>query len=75
MGVFEMVSLIVFVSVLGGVINNYLKVKSKQSVEASEDLFEQQEKRLKQVEQRLAVLERIVTSDGYSLKKEFDNLD
>ncbi len=75
MGVFEMVFAIVLVTVVAGVINNW--VKSRNNVDRDE-LDSELATRLGQIEKlekRMQVLERIVTDRQYDLKKELHDLE
>ena len=75
MSVFEMVFAIVLVSVVAGVVNNWLK--SRNSVDRRE-LDGELATRLAQIEKlekRMQVLERIVTDRQYDLKKELHDLE
>lgn len=75
MDVFTMVVAIVAVSCGAGVINTWLKTNRK--VDRSE-LNARLESRLadfRKLEQRIAVLERIVTDKHYDLKKELHELE
>ncbi|MBT8137357.1 MAG: hypothetical protein KJO54_10130 [Gammaproteobacteria bacterium] len=75
MDVFTMVVAIVAVSCGAGVINTWLKTNRK--VDRSE-LNARLEARLgdfRKLEQRIAVLERIVTDKHYDLKKELHELE
>lgn len=84
MNQYEMTALIVLILVCGavlkhaiaplsGIFKNHLKEKplnggrTRQQIEAGNQ-------RIKQLEQRIQVLERIVTSDGYDLKQHFKDL-
>lgn len=71
MNPFEMVVVIVLISIGAGVINNYIKHRS-QSV-TSDDSGDWQ-KRLELMEERLRVLEKIVTDQDYELKQKFRKL-
>ena len=75
MGPFEMVVLIVLISVGAGVVNNYLKVKSnraddlKSQAEVDEVLAE-----VERLKERVRVLEKIVTDNDRQLADEIRNL-
>lgn len=81
MNQYEMVVTIVLIAVVGGVLksifssrNERLKDLAQQT--KSDDLQQEtREQGLKQLEQRIAVLEAIVTSDGYELKQHFKHLN
>jgi glucose-6-phosphate isomerase len=82
MEVFEMVAIIVVFGVLGGMFNNYLKYKQGRS-DFDEDYWQalwgesesKYKRKIADLEERVKVLERIVTDKSYNLKKQFDNLD
>ncbi len=74
MVVFEMVAIIVTVSVIGGVINNWLKVKAKEKSDNSAELDAETTGRINKLEERVRVLERIVTDKSHRLKDEIDAL-
>jgi len=71
MNPFEMVVIIVLISISAGVINNYFKHKN-QSRAATEDGDWQE--RLEMMEERLRVLEKIVTDRDYELRQKFRDL-
>ncbi|MEM6709501.1 MAG: hypothetical protein AAF648_12000 [Pseudomonadota bacterium] len=71
MDVFTMVVIVVTVGCLTGVISDYLKTrrteaKNRQSVS---------DPQLAALEERIRVLEKIVTDERYSLRRELDSLD
>jgi aspartokinase len=72
MGVFEMVVVIVIVSCIAGVTNRYLKMKHAQTDRYSPD--EETTDRLSELENRIQVLEKIVTDNKYNLEQEIDQL-
>ncbi len=47
------------------------RLRQKPDLKAMEQVHEE----LKKLRARVATLEKIVTEDGYNLKKEFDNMD
>lgn len=72
MVVFEMVTIITVVAILSGLIREWIKRNQTPPVDLSSI-----EKRLDQLEamqERIVVLEAIVTDKGYDLKKEIDSL-
>lgn len=73
MGVFEMVAVIVVIGCLTGVINNWLKIRHQNASVQNEDLDEAFE-RIENLEERIRVLEKVVTDDRYELKRELDAL-
>jgi hypothetical protein len=72
MGITEMVVVIVIVSCLAGVANRYLKNKHAQTVQYSPD--EETSDRLSELENRIQVLEKIITDNKYNLEQEIDQL-
>ena len=72
MDVFTMVVIIVTVSCLAGVANNYMKSKARQAEqEVPSDLAAE----LDELRERIEVLEKIVTDDKFHLTKELDKLE
>ncbi len=69
MHVFEMVAIIAVVSIIAGVVKSYL---DKKVVDL--DAFEARLKKIESLEERVKILEAIVTDKGYDLKSEIDNL-
>lgn len=72
MDVFTMVVIIVTVSCLAGVVNNYFKSKAHA---ADQDLPDAMAAELDELRGRIEVLEKIVTDDKYHLNKELDKLE
>lgn len=70
MGVFEFVVIIVFISVVGSMYSSWLKHQRKQRERSPAD-----EERLTRLEERVRVLERIVTDSGYELRRQFRDLE
>lgn len=82
MQVFEMVAIIVVIGVMGEMFRNFLKYKQGRSdfdgdwlTGQISDSESRQKKKIAQLEERIKVLERIVTDKNYDLKKQFDDLD
>ena len=71
MDVFTMVVIIVTVSCLAGVANNYFKSKERSDEEAPDELLAE----LDELRGRIEVLEKIVTDERYHLTKELDKLE
>ena len=69
MHVFEMVAIIAVVSIIAGVVKSYL---DKKVVDL--DAFEARLEKIESLEERVKILEAIVTDKGYDLKSEIDNL-
>ncbi len=71
-GVFQFVVIIVIVVSLSELAKTYLKQRARKT-EPNEELNETLLK-IDELEERIKVLERIVTEDRYDLKKEIDGL-
>lgn len=81
MNQYEMVAIIVLVTVAGSILKHAFTSRSKrpsdQSRQADNDMLSQQnaqEQRIQNLEKRIEILERIITSDGYDLKQRFREL-
>ncbi len=72
MTVFTMVTVIVIASLIAGLTREWIKARKILPVDLSP--LENRVQRLESLEERIKVLEAIVTSGGYDLKKEIDNL-
>ena len=72
MDVFTMVVIIVTVSCLAGVVNNYLKSRAHS---AEQEMPGEMAAELDELRERIEVLEKIVTDDKYHLHKELDKLE
>ncbi len=73
MNPFEMVVIIVALGILGGVLKSYFSSgKDRKTMHQTNEALVD---RLDRVEKRLEVLERIVTSNDYELKRQFRNLE
>jgi len=73
MNPFEMVVLIVFIAVLGRVLLRFAERRGETGDEARRQ-YQERGRRLQALEERVAVLERIVTDQGYELKQKFRDL-
>ena len=69
---FTFVVLIVAVVICGQLMQTYLKQRSKRS--EPDDETEQAIRKIDELEERVQVLERIITENRYDLKKEIDDL-
>jgi len=67
---FEMVVIIVFLGVIAGMYKSRLRHRSEQRNPDPAD-----EARLARLEERIEVLERIVTDSGYDLRRQFRDLE
>jgi hypothetical protein len=66
-----MVVIIVFLSVIASMYKSWLNNKRRQTPPADEERVA----RLDQLEERVRVLERIVTDSGYDLRRQFRDLE
>ncbi|MEX0942227.1 MAG: hypothetical protein WD002_06740 [Pseudomonadales bacterium] len=74
MGVFDMIVIVVVVGCITGVISDYLKTKRKTGGILTEELDEALD-RIEDLEERIKVLERVVTDDKYDLGRQIDQLN
>lgn len=74
MGVFEMVTVIVVIGCLTGVINNIIKSRQRNALVKNDELDKALE-RINNLEERIRVLETVVTDDRYELKRQLDALE
>ncbi len=70
MNPFEFVLIIIAMSFGYGLLRDYLKRREKKADKAAPEMAE----RLEALEERIAVLERIVTDRNETLRREFDQL-
>ena len=68
MNPFEMVVIIVFLSIVAGMFSTWVKHRHKTPSRADEE-------RIARLEERVRVLERIVTDSGYELRRKFRDLE
>ena len=73
MNPFEMVVIIVALGILGGVVKQYFD--SRGNMEESSKARQRMENHIDALEERIRVLERIVTDNDYDLKQQFRDLD
>jgi len=74
MGVTEMVVAIVVVGCVTGAVNNYIKSGKSRASEELDDIFTRLDQ-LDDLENRVRVLEAVVTEENYDLKKQFKDLE
>ena len=74
MGVFEMVVAVVAIGCVSGVLGNYFKSKR---LAGTDELIEIEDRlaQLDEMEERIRVLEAVVTEENYQLKKQFEHLE
>ncbi len=70
--VFEMVAIIVVASLLAGLMREW--IRNKQAPDVDLEPIESRIDQLESLEERIKVLEAIVTDKGYDLKREIDSL-
>lgn len=75
MGTMEMIVAVVAVSCLAGVLNNWLKTRNKVDRDEIDRLMGARRDQVQKLEERMQVLEKIVTDRQYDLKKEFHDLE
>jgi hypothetical protein len=68
MNVFEMVALIVTISVAGAVLKSWIRQRRQEPDAAGEQ-------RIARLEERVRALEAVVTDHGYDLRKQFKDLE
>ena len=71
-GVFGMVVIIVIASLVAGLVREWIRTKETPEVDLSG--VEGRIEKLEGLEERIRVLEAIVTDKGYDLKKKIDDL-
>ena len=74
MHVFEMVVWIVIVGCIAGVISDYLKTRRKEMASGNVEALDDAMDRIDELEDRIRVLEKIVTDNRYNLSREIDDL-
>ena len=74
MDVFEMVVVIVALSVTAGLINNWIKTRASMTIGPAGMTGEQQQ-RLAKLEERVKALEAVVGDASYELKQKFKDLE
>ena len=72
MGVFEMVVTIVALSVTAGLINTWIKSRAST---APAGMTADQQQRLARLEERVKLLESVVSDGSYDLKQKFKELE
>jgi hypothetical protein len=73
MNTFEMVVLIVLISVVAGVVNNYIKNRGGVGSQGSDEV-EARLAQLDSLEERVRTLEKIVTDRNFELREKFRDL-
>ena len=72
MHIFEMIAIIAVVAILAGVVSEWIKKKGTPKVDLSD--IESRLDKLEALEERVKVLEAIVTDQKYNLNAEIDKL-
>ncbi len=75
MEVFEMVVAIVALGLAAGLLEKYLKYRSKNQGTLSDGKLEEVLRQLENMEQRMRVVEEIVSSNSYELRQELSELE
>lgn len=73
MNTFEMVVLIVLISVVAGVVNNYIKNRGSMASQGSDEVGARLAQ-LDSLEERVRTLEKIVTDRNFELREKFRDL-
>lgn len=68
MNPFEMVVIIVFLAIISSMFSSWLKHRGKKGAPADD-------RRLAELEERIRVLEQIVTDPGYDVRRQFRDLE
>lgn len=74
MNVFEMVVIIVIVGVVSSIIRESIRAKRIAGDSIHKDALDDALDRIDDLEERVRVLERVVTDDRYDLKRQIDDL-
>ncbi len=74
MGVFDMVVVIVVIGCITGVISDYLKTRRTEAHNRNDDDLDEILERLEHLDERMRVVETIVTDSRTNLSKEIDSL-
>lgn len=69
---FEMILGVVFITTIAGIINNFMKFKSKST--ESLDVMDDRIQKLENLEERIKVLETIITDQKYDLDQKIKSL-
>ena len=75
MDVFEMVVLVVFISVTAGLLRTWIKSRPTGGVGGPAGMTPDQESRLARLEERIKALESVVSDGSYELKQKFKDLE
>ena len=78
MNFYELIILIVLLFVFSGVVKNYFESRAKETEQqgvANDSKSAELEQSIARLESRIRVLEEIITSDGYDLKRKFEDLE
>ena len=74
MSVFDMVVAIVVIGCITGVINNVIKRKNSGNSDDMEELMDRMDA-VETLEERVRVLEAVITDQNYELKQQFQDLE
>ena len=75
MDVFEMVAVVVAISVTAGVINAWIKASAARGGGGPAGMTADQQARLTRLEERVKALESVVSDGSYDLKQKFKALE
>ncbi|MEM7362525.1 MAG: hypothetical protein AAF525_00760 [Pseudomonadota bacterium] len=74
LGVFEMVVLVTLIGCATGVISDYFATQRKTAKSMKSEEFDDALDRIEELEDRIQVLEKIVTDERHTLAREIDGL-
>jgi hypothetical protein len=75
MHVFEMVAIIVVVSLIVGLIKHWLDVRARDAEQRSGRVHDEHQKQIGELKERIRTLETIVTDGNYELRRRFQELE
>jgi hypothetical protein len=75
MNIYEFVLLIVLILTVGRLVERRVGRRHQRAAAAADDAASGTPSKLEDLEQRIRVLERIVTDQGYELRQKFRDLD
>ena len=75
MQVFEMVAIIVVVSLIVGLIKHWLDVRTRDAEQRSGSAHDEQQRQISELKERVKILETIVTDGNSELRRRFQELE